>query len=247
MDDHETRIPLSYERRFETTKWSLVLKAANRSSQSGQDALAQLCQHYWYPLYAFVRSRGYDAHQAEDMTQEFFQRLIEKNYVGDADRAKGKFRTFLLTSLKNFLANEFDRRVALKRGGGKRVLSLDLIEAEKRLADLQYSSDSAEIQFQRQWATSLLQRVLDELQSEYAQAGQSIKFDVLKQFLTSGESESTDLVADRLSMNVSAVRVAIHRLRSRYRSMLRSEISATVTSPDEVNDEIKTLFEAFSH
>ena len=247
MEDFDKTLAQQPRPRFETTQWSLVIQAGHCSTPAGRDAFADLCQRYWYPLYAYVRSRGNDVHQAHDLTQGFFERVIEKNYIGDADPARGRFRTFLLTSLSNFLANEHDRRTALKRGGGQVVLSLDVDSAELRLANEQHAVSSAETQFQQQWARSLLDRVLDQLRDEYVQAGKAATFDSFKQFLTIGEPESADAIASRLSMTASAVRVAIHRLRSRYRSKLRSEIAATVDDPDEVDEEIAALFEVFSN
>lgn len=232
--------------RFETTQWSLVLQAAQRSSSAGQDALAELCQRYWFPLYAFVRSRGHDVHQAQDLTQGFFQRVIEKNYMGDADRSKGRFRTFLMTSLTNFLANEHDHRTALKRGGGQRLLSLDIDEAEQRIAIADEAVQSAESKFERQWAIALLDRVLGQLEREHAESGQLEKFQALKSCLTTSDNESSETIARRLKITPAATRVAIHRLRTRYRNMLRIEIAATVDDPNEVDAEIGLLFSAFS-
>ena len=232
--------------RFETTQWSLVLRAGRISSSEGKTALSELCQRYWYPLYAHIRSRGNDSHQAEDLTQGFFERVIDKNYLSEVDPAKGKFRTFLLSSLTNFLANEHDRATALKRGGDKKLLSLDIVDAERRLAFEPSCSNSLEANFMQKWTCSLLERVLNQLQEEFIAANDGETFDKLKQFLTAGESDPMNVVAEELKMTPATVRVTVHRLRTRYRQMLRREIAATLDNPAEVDEEISALFEAFS-
>ncbi len=231
---------------FDSTQWSLVIQSQHLSSAEGQVALAELCKRYWYPLYAHVRSLGHDLHQSEDLTQGFFERLIEKNYVGDADPARGKFRTFLLTSLTNFLANEHDKRTALKRGGTRKQFSLDLENAEKRYAIEPFTSDSPAKRFEQQWARSLLDRVVEQLQQSYSDAGKSTLFDNLKQFLVGSETESAATIGRRLGISEAAVRVAAHRLRAAYRALLRAEIASTVTDQSGVDNEIAALFSAFS-
>ena len=232
--------------RFDSTQWSLVLQAQRTSSPDAPAALAQLCEQYWFPLYAYVRSLGKDIHQAQDLTQGFFAQLIEKNYVGDADPSRGKFRTFLLTSLNHFLANEYDKKTAIKRGGSRTQFSLQFDHAEQQYLIEPISNDQPESRFQRQWARTLLQRVIDRLHDEYISSKRALLFENLKQFLVAGDTEPTGEIASRLGISESAVRVAAHRLRSRYRDLLRVEIAATVNDPDDIDAEIAELFAAFS-
>ena len=222
------------------------MKAQHRSSPEGRLAFAQLCQRYWYPLYAYVRSAGNDVHRAQDLTQGFFEKVMEKNYIGDVDPARGKFRTFLLTSLTHYLANEHDRRSAKKRGGDRVHFSLEFEDAERRYSIDPGSSDPLEKRFDQQWARALLDRVVDRLRDEFDSAGHLEKFNELKQFLVTENPDSAAEVAKRLGMTDSAVRIAVHRLRARYRDLLRSEIAATINEKDEVETEIADLFRAFA-
>ncbi len=235
---------------FAATQWTVVLAAAQERS-AGSDAadaaaaMATLCQTYWYPLYAYVRRSGHDAHAAEDLTQEFFARLLSKDYLASVDRRKGKFRSFLLASLKHFLANEWDRAKALKRGGGQRVLSLNAGDAESRFATISSESLSPEKGFDRQWAVTVLNQALERLQAEYAGDAAAV-FQALKGFLTETEtSRPYAVVARELDMTEAAIKSAVHRLRKRYRQLLRIQIAQTVASADEVEEEIRQLFEAF--
>lgn len=232
--------------RFDSTHWSLVIRSQHPASTDGRVALAELCQRYWYPLFAYVRQQGYDVHQAQDLTQGFFERLIDKNYVSDADPARGKFRTFLLTSLTNFLANEHDKRSALKRGGDLKQFSLEYELAERRYSIEPTTSDSPAKQFEQRWARHLLERVVQQLQQEYVDAGKADVFENLKQFLVTTDTEPATVIAQRLGMSEAAVRVAGHRLRNQYRAMVRQEIAATVGNCEEVDDEIAALFAAFT-
>jgi len=232
-------------RSFATTHWSLVLAAAHDSRPDARAALATLCETYWYPLYTYVRRRGYRAEEALDLTQEFFARLLEKESLRVADRARGRFRSFLLASLNHFLANEWDRARAEKRGGGRRTISMDAAGAEGRYA-LEPAGDlEPENLFERQWATALLEQVLTELREELARDGKQPLFDRLKRFLggeTPGASYSQ--VAAELGMTEGAVKTAVHRLRRHYRRLLRARIAQTVASADEIDDEIRHLFAA---
>lgn len=220
---------------FEATRWTVVLTAREGHSQ----ALEELCRTYWYPLYAYVRRRGYEAHEAEDLTQEFFARMVAGGYLADVDRGRGKFRSFLLASLKNFLANEWDRSQAKKRGGGHTFVSMD---AETRYR-LEPANDlSADKLLERQWAIALLDQVLARVEAE-TDANQ---FRALKQFLTADkDAVPYATVAADLETTEGAVKVAVHRLRQRYRKLLREEIAHTVASPAEIDDEIRHLFAAF--
>jgi RNA polymerase sigma factor (sigma-70 family) len=234
-------------RRFATTRWSLVLAAGKRNSPQSAAALAALCETYWYPLYAYVRRRGHDADEAQDLTQAFFARLLEKNDLAAAQRERGKFRSFLLTSLKHFLANEWDRGRAKKRGGDRSPVSIDFGIAEDRYRREPSHELTAEKIFDRRWAFVILEQVLTHLQEESGRAGKSELFDRLKVFLT-GEKPagSYDQLASELEMSAGAIKVAVHRLRRRYRELLRAEIGQTVADPDEIEQEIRDLFTAIS-
>ncbi len=227
---------------FQTTLWTIVIQAGRSDSTLARKALAQLCQTYWYPLYAFVRRQGYQAHDAQDLTQSFFARLLEKHSLGQVDREKGKFRSFLLASLKNFLANEWDKGQAQKRGGKQQVISLDHDSAESRYG-LEPSHDlSPDKIFERRWALTLLEQVLANLREEYHADDKSDLFDQLKTTLT-GESGSKPYatIAERLGMTEGAIKVAAHRLRHRYRELIRAEIAQTVSSAEDVDDELRHL------
>jgi RNA polymerase sigma factor (sigma-70 family) len=232
---------------FHTTHWSVVL-AAGRDTQTDASAraLETLCQTYWYPLYAFVRHRVKDEHEAQDLTQAFFERLLEKRTLADADPDRGRFRTFLLTACKRFLANEWHKKNAQKRGGGLQVLSLDFEAAEKRYSIEPTIGLTAEVVFEQQWAVSLIDSVLARLRQEYVDRGCEEQFAQLKAFLSGRNSSSYAAVAETMEMTEGAVKVAGHRLRTRYREMMRSEIAQTVDSPDEIEDEIRRLFEVMS-
>ncbi len=233
-------------RRFATTRWSLVAAAAGRSaSPQSSRALATLCEGYWFPLYAFVRREGYSAHDAQDLTQEFFARLLDKNYLADADRRRGRFRSFLLASLKHFLSKQRDRARAQKRGGGRAPLSLDFASAESRYHLEPAGELTAERLYDRRWALTVLEQVLGQLRNESAAAGKLPLFDRLKQYLTArADSRPYAQVADELAMTEGAVKVAVHRLRRRYRELLKQEIAQTVTGPEELDDELRHLFAA---
>jgi RNA polymerase sigma-70 factor (ECF subfamily) len=233
-------------RSFATTHWSIVLAAAHDSRPDAQAALATLCATYWYPLYAYVRRCGYESHDAEDLTQEFFARLLDKDYLASVDRGKGKFRSFLLASLRHFLANERDWARARKRGGGRTVFSFDRGEAETRYRLEPSHESTPEKDFDRQWALALLGQVLDRLEAEHAASAAERLFEGLKGFLTQAEGSCPYAeVAPRLGMTAGTVKVAVHRLRRRYRQLLRDEIAQTVAGPEEVDEEIRHLFGAF--
>jgi DNA-directed RNA polymerase specialized sigma24 family protein len=229
-------------RSFATTHWSIVLAAARGSRPDARAALATLCETYWYPLYAYVRRLGHKADEAQDLTQGFFAALLEKRYVKAADRERGRFRSFLLTALKRFLSKERDRAHARKRGGDAPPISLDLEAGDGRYA-LEPSHDvTPEAIYERRWALTILDRVIMGLRQNYAGAGKAGLFDRLKEFLT-GEPDASpyERVARELGMSEGAVKVAVHRLRRRYRDLLRAEIARTVADPEEVDDELKYL------
>ena len=229
---------------FPTTLWTVIRHAGHDETAQAQAALAQLCQGYWYPLYSFVRHKGYSAHDAQDLTQSFFAQLLEKRGFGRADPEQGRFRTFLLASLKNFLANDSDRSHALKRGGGKTIVSLDPESGESRYR-LEPSHDlTPERHFERQWAVTLLDQVLSALRDEYRADGKGDLFEELKASLT-GQTETYAVIAARLKRSEGAIKVAVHRLRHRYREQIRARIAETVAE-DEIEDELRHLMAALS-
>ncbi|HEV3235497.1 MAG TPA: sigma-70 family RNA polymerase sigma factor [Gemmataceae bacterium] len=230
---------------FATTHWSMVVAAGDKESPQAKDALTALCSTYWYPLYAYARRLGNEAHQAQDLTQAFFTKFLEKDYLKAVNREHGKFRTFLLVSFRNFLANEHDRANAQKRGGGQSVLSLDLEAAEWRTRLEPSHSLTAERLFERRWALTLLEQTLARLRAEFTTSGRGPLFDHLKGCLT-GEKPGvrTQELADRLGMTAGAINVAVHRLRQRYRDLLREEIGRTVSDPNDIDGEIRDLFSA---
>lgn len=228
---------------FATTRWSLVAAAQDPAAPESRQALADLCAAYWYPVYAYVRRRGHDHHQAQDLTQAFFARLLEKNDLAAADRTRGRFRTFLLTACQHFLANQHDYEMAKKRGGGRSPVRLDFADADHRYAHEPAHDDTPERLFDRRWALDLLDRALAELRDEYEGSGRAKLFDALKGTLTGGAEGYAEL-ADRLGMTEGAVKVAVHRLRQRYRDRLRAAIAETVEKPEDVDDEVRDLFAA---
>jgi RNA polymerase sigma-70 factor (ECF subfamily) len=231
---------------FHTTRWSVVLSAGARGgSEAKGEALAILCETYWYPLYAFVRRAGRSAHDAQDLTQEFFARLIAKSWLHDVQPERGRFRSFLLAAMKHFLANEWDRACRLKRGGGQAVLSLDAALAEERYAQEPADTMSAEQIFDRRWAFTLLEKVLGRLRAEFAAIGKSSVFAELEPGLTGAKLEYA-VIAARLNLNEGAVRVAVHRLRVRYRDLVRAEIAETVETEADIETELKHLFAALA-
>ena len=233
-------------RAFETTHWSLVLSARHRSSPDAQQALCELCEKYWYPLYAYVRRRIPDVHEAQDLTQAFFAKFLEKNWVAQADPERGKFRTFLLTSFSHFLANEWDKSRAKKRGGDRFHFSLDFDDGERRLARNPATDLTAEHEYERQWAISLLGQALNSLRCEAVAAGKQQQFEALKECLTGDRGRSYAEIAEQLTMSETAVKTAVHRLRRQYGRRLRKAIAETVADPSDVDEEIGRLFRALS-
>jgi RNA polymerase sigma factor (sigma-70 family) len=229
---------------FGTTHWSLVLAARDRADPGARDALASLCALYWYPLYAYVRRRGHGADEAHDLTQEFFTRLLAKDFLASVDRSKGKFRSFLLAAFNHFLANERDHDRAKKRGGGRPALSLDAADAAGRYRDEPGSGLTPEKLFERRWALALLQQVMGRLRADYEAKDKGRLFDRLRGFLVGEKGAGYRPTADELGLSEGAVKVAVHRLRQRYRELLHEEIGRTVATPEEIEEEIRELFAA---
>lgn len=228
---------------FRTTRWSLIAAAGDPAATDSRQALADLCGQYWYPVYAYVRRRGSDRHKAEDLTQAFFARLLESNDLAAADRTRGRFRTFLLTACQHFLANRHDYETAVKRGGGVIPLPIDFGDGEERFTREPADPHTAEADFERRWAVTLLDQTLKELRAEYAESGKATLFDGLKGTLTGDGPAYRDL-GERLGLSEGAVKVAVHRLKQRYRDKLRAVIAETVDTPADVDDEIRDLFAA---
>src|SRR5262245_18159087 len=228
---------------FATTHWSVVLEAGESHSPKASDALARLCQTYWYPLYAYVRRKGHDVHDAQDLTQEFFARLLARNYLNVADRNKGKFRSFLLGALEHFLAREWTKARAQKRGGGKAVFSLDEMDAENRYLLEPADQLTADKIFDRRWATTLLDQAMTRLREECAASGKADLFEKTQNHLSGekGEASYAD-VAAALNMTEGALKVAVHRLRQRYGELVRAEIAQTVAKPEDLEEELRYLF-----
>ncbi len=230
---------------FATTHWSLVLSAGRGDDTRSREALARLCQTYGYPLYAFVRRHGRGPEDAQDLTQGFFAHLIENHALATVDRAKGTFRAFLLASLRNFMCKEWDRARALKRGGGKPHLPLDTTFAETRYGREPADPASPRKVFERNWALTLLEQVLERLRVEQAAVGKGAQFELLQDCLMgSPDAPRYAALAGRLGLKEEAVRVTVSRLRRRYRELLREEIAQTVSSPAEIDEEIRHLFAA---
>ena len=224
-----------------------MLAAGQRHTPQSDTALEQLCQSYWFPLYAYVRRRGHAKADAEDLTQAFFARLLEKNFLANLASEKGKFRAFLLAALKHFLANEWDKSQAQKRGGGEIPLSLDWQTADTKFQVATQNEPSPDQAFDREWALALLAKVIERLQKECAVDGKGKLFEQLRMFLMAGGGDAAQAeVAKALGMEEGAVRVAIHRLRKRYRALLRDEIANTLSDEKMVDDEIRALFGAFN-
>jgi RNA polymerase sigma-70 factor (ECF subfamily) len=232
---------------FATTRWTVVLTAGNRRASNADVALEELCQTYWYPLYAYVRRHGHSREDAQDLTQTFFARFLEKNYLEGLTSEKGRFRAFLLVALKHFLANEWDRASRQKRGGGVANLSLDWQSADTRFGIEPVDSLSPDKLYDRAWALTLLERVIIQLRDENAAEGKARSFEQLKPFLMSGKGAIPCAEAGQaLDMTESAVRVAVHRLRRRYRELLRQEIAQTLSHPGQVEEEMRALLGAFA-
>ena len=233
--------------RFATTHWSIVLAAGKSSSPHQKHALETLCKDYWFPLYAYLRRRGYDTHQAEDHTQAFFAHILEKHDLQTADPKYGKFRSFLLLRLRHFLCDERDRAGAKKRGGGRKILSLGFQNAEGQYALEPANRLSPEVLFEKSWALTVLERTMDRLEAEMANKDKQKLFDRLKVYLTAEKDVIPyQNMATELKMTEGSVRVTVHRLRRQYRKLLRDEIGQTVAAKGQIDEEIGYLFAALA-
>jgi RNA polymerase sigma factor (sigma-70 family) len=232
---------------FTVTRWTVVLEAGRSESAASRAALEQLCSRYWYPLYAYVRRRGHGPEEAQDLTQEFFARMLERNDLAQADPAKGRFRSFLLGAMNHFLANEWRKSQTAKRGAGHALISLDEQTAEGRYCCEPATDSTPETLFERRWALTLFDTALERLREEWSVPSKGRQFEQLKQFLSSdpGEGEYASL-AGELGMTAGAVAVTVHRLRQRYRELVREEIAHTVTNRSELEAELRHLFAAIS-
>jgi len=236
----ETFHTLPGSSQFPTTRWTLVVAAGDPQRKEARSALVSLCENYWYPLYAYLRRRGYPADEAQDLTQEFFVRVLEGRYLDRADPEKGRFRSFILTSLRFFVADEGDRHRAQKRGGGV-LVPLEFPSGEERYQREPAHDETPERIFERRWALSMLDRVVERLRNEFVQHGRPDHFDRLKVFLL-GQSEAPyATLAREMNTSEGALKVAIHRLRKRYRELFRQEIADTVADPAEVESELRYL------
>jgi RNA polymerase sigma factor (sigma-70 family) len=226
---------------FPPTRWSVVLDAACQGSADSEGALAKLCEAYWFPLYAFLRHQGHSPEEAEDLTQEFLARLVHKHYLDGLTQEGGKFRSFLLTALKRFLANEWNREHAQKRGGGQPLISIDAT-AEMRYQKELIDRATPDALFERQWAFAVMDRVLDRLQEEYTRAGKENLFGLIQGCLPGADGESSYAEAGAtLGLKESSMRMAALRLRRRYGQLLREEIAQTLASPKEIEEELRHL------
>ncbi len=240
---HENLDAFPNSMQFSTTHWSLVLAAGRRGTFESNSALERLCKSYWPPLYAYVRRRVSDLHEAQDLTQAFFAQLLDREYLAEADPDRGRFRAFLLTAFKHFLSKEWEKAKAQKRGGDRRRISFDFVSQDALEPADQLTPERL---FERQWAITLLGRVMERLQRDMERSGKGRQFELLKHVLSGASAEVTlDDIAAKLGQQVTAIRMAASRMRSRYRELLREEISQTLASQEDVEDEIRSLFAAF--
>ncbi len=244
-EDTVSETTCAFVREFATTHWSVVLQVGQADSPEACHALEHLCRDYWYPLYAHVRRQRRSVEDAQDITQEFFLRLLSRDYLKLADPQRGRFRTYLLTSLDRFMVNQWRKASAAKRGGGTPMISLDAETAEQRYHAEPADGLSPDRIFQKRWAVTLLQQVLRRLGEECDRSGKRATFDALRpQVLGETSVESASAIAARLGLTEGALRVTVHRLRQRYQEMLRQEVGRTVSSADEVDGEIRELVAA---
>jgi RNA polymerase sigma factor (sigma-70 family) len=240
----ESRVSPKPGASFLTTHWSVVLAAAGQPSASADEALERLCRAYWYPLYAHVRRRGREPHEAQDLTQAFFERLLQKSFLRAVDRNKGRFRSFLLTALDHFLANEWRRGQSQKRGGGKPLIYFDDDSVEDRYRHEPQHEETPERLFERRWALTVLEQAMVRLANEYASLGNTTLFETLKPVLGGDRADLPhSQIAARLELTENALNLALFRLRRRYGELIREVIAETVARPEEVDDELRHLMQ----
>jgi RNA polymerase sigma-70 factor (ECF subfamily) len=238
-DGHTMQMPAGRPQ-FPTTRWTLVVAAGDPHRKEARSALVSLCENYWYPLYAYLRRRGYPAHEAQDLTQNFFIRVLESRYLDRADPEKGRFRSFILSSLKFFVADQEDHDRAQKRGGGA-VVPLEFSSGEQRYQREPAHDETPERIFERRWALAVLDRVVQKLREEFVRHGRPEHFERLKVFLLGQSDTPYAALAREMKTSEGALKVAVHRLRKRYRELFRQEIADTVADPAEVESELKFL------
>ena len=245
MTSGHTMHTLAGSSQFPTTRWTLVTAAGDQRRKEASSALVFLCENYWYPLYAYLRRRGYPADHAQDLTQQFFMRVLEGRYLDRANPEKGRFRSFILASLKFFVADEKDRDRAQKRGGGT-VVPLEFSSGEARYQREPAHDETPERIFERRWALSMLDRVVERLREEFVQHGRPEHFERLKVFLVGRSDAPYAALAREMNTSEGSLKVAIHRLRKRYRDLFRQEIADTVADPAEVESELRFLASVLS-
>lgn len=231
---------------FTTTQWSLVLHAGDSLDPESESESAQLCRNYWYPLYAYIRHRGYAVEDARDLTQTFFQRVLERKLLKRVKPDGRKFRSYLLTALKHFLSDEWDRARAQKRGGGQTLISLDYESAQERYAIEPRETQSPDQLYEKRWALTILEQVMARLRQDYQKTNKAALFEAIQEALPKGRSTPYSEIAETLSMSESAVKVAVHRMRSRFRKRLREEVSQTLSEGADTEEEIQHLFAALA-
>ena len=242
VEDRSPESAVAGGRWFTTTHWSVVLAAGHGSGARQAEALESLCRSYWRPLYCYVRRRGYGIADAEDLTQEFFRVFVEQNAAGRADRTRGRFRTFLLASLQNFLANEWRKANAVKRGGGRPTVPLDASAAETQLLANRLAEMTPERAYEKSWAVATLEEAMVSLENDYRRSGRGVLFDSLRLLLwDEPRAETYAEVGPGLAMSEAAVKMAVSRLRRRARELLRRAVADTVASPDEIDEEFRHL------
>jgi RNA polymerase sigma factor (sigma-70 family) len=241
----DSQSPPNFPREFTTTHWSVILLAGSAASAEADTALEHLCRTYWYPLYAYVRRQGHSVDDAQDLTQSFFARLLERKHLSLADPQRGRFRTFLLSSVKNFLINEWEKSRALKRGGGHTLFSWDDQNAEGRYLAEPVDGLTPEHIYEKRWAVALLDQVMTRLRDQYTAHGKGQLFDALKPYVWDDVmADGYDAISARLGLSEGSLRVAMHRLRESFRELLRAEIACTVESSAEIDDELRHLVAA---
>jgi DNA-directed RNA polymerase specialized sigma24 family protein len=228
-------------RRFATTRWSLVIAAGDSGSPDATSALATLCETYWFPVYAFIRRSGRMQDDARDLTQGFFAQALEKNAFSKARQERGRFRSFLLTSVRHFLANQHDRDMAAKRGGGRGPLPLDFDDGERRYQNEPVDDETPEHVYERRWALTVLAQAVDRVGVKFERGGRHQQFSRLRPFLTGDEPHSYASLAADLGVSEGALRVAVHRLRQQFATSLRDAIAETVTTPEDIDEELRYL------